>query len=268
MAELQFHGAARCVTGSMHLFRHGGTILCLDCGLFQGHRLEARELNEKFRIDGAKVDKVLLSHAHIDHSGRLPLLVKHGFRGSILATPATRDLCEIMLPDSGHIHEEDAEFWNNKRATNGDRIEPLYTVREAMETLPYLRPVEYGSPVEVAPGIRAVFVEAGHILGSAMILIEVDREGDPFRLLYTGDLGKFDAPILNDPTEPLPECDYLIVESTYADRKHPKQADMKQRLATVIRETAAVGGKVIIPAFSVGRTQALLYYLFQLRRAR
>ncbi len=267
MIELQFLGAAQATTGSMHVLSDGQSSVCLDCGLFQGRREESRESNEKFLLPAGSIDRVLLSHAHMDHAGRLPLLIKKGFHGPIYATPATRDLCEVMLPDSGHIQEEDAIFWNTKIAEAGDKkIQPLYTVADAMAALPHLRPVEYGEPVDVFHNARAVFFEAGHILGSAMTMIDVDRNGDSYRILYTGDVGQFDMPIINDPTEPLPQCDYLITECTYADRHHGSAADMKDRLRRVIQETAAAGGKVIIPSFSVGRTQTLLYHLFELRK--
>jgi metallo-beta-lactamase family protein len=267
MIELQFHGAAGTTTGSMHVLSDGDSCVCLDCGLFQGRRNETRDANEKFLLPAQRVQRVLLSHAHMDHAGRLPLLVKKGFTGPIYATPATRDLCEVMLPDSGHIQEEDAIFWNTKVAQRGEKkIAPLYTVADAMATLPHLRPAEYGEMVEVFHNAKAVFFEAGHILGSAMTMIDVNRNGDSFRILYTGDVGQFDMPIINDPTEPLPQCDYLITECTYADRRHGSAADMKDRLLRIIRETSAAGGKVIIPSFSVGRTQTLLYYLFELRK--
>jgi len=265
MTELVFHGAARRTTGSMHLLRHDKTLMSLDCGLFQGHRGETRELNRQFPVRPGELDMVVLSHAHIDHSGRLPVLLKRGFEGPIFATPATRDLCQVMLPDSGHIQEEDAEFWNAKRATaEGERIEPLYTVEDARRTLPHFRTIAYDTPFQVCPDCNATYVEAGHILGSAMVLLEINRNGKSRRLLYSGDLGRFDVPILKNPIEPLPECDYLITECTYADRRHDNPADMKEKLRKIISETVAVGGKVIIPAFSVGRTQTIIYYLIEL----
>ena len=264
MIELTFHGAARRTTGSMHYVRHDEKLLSLDCGMFQGHRAEARELNQHFPISPRKLDLVLLSHAHVDHSGRLPVLVKRGFEGPIYATPATRDLCQIMLPDSGHIQEEDAEFWNAKRADEGKRIQPLYTVEDARATLPQFRTIDYDTTFEVCPDCSATYLEAGHILGSAMLLLEMKRNGSTRRLLYSGDMGRFDVPILRNPTEPLPEVDYLITECTYADRRHDNPTDMKEKLRRIITETAAIGGKVIIPAFSVGRTQTIIYYLIQL----
>lgn len=264
MIELVFHGAARRTTGSMHLLRHDGAQVSLDCGLFQGHRAEASQLNRSFPVRPGEIDMVVLSHAHIDHSGRTPVLVKRGFSGPIYATPATRDLCEIMLPDSGHIHEEDADFWNTKRADGGERIEPLYTVADARATIPQMRSIDYDTTFQIGPDCTATFVEAGHILGSAMVLLEVNRNGKSLRLLYTGDLGRFEVPILKNPTEPLPEVDYLITECTYADRRHDNPTDMKEKLCRIISETVAGGGKVIIPAFSVGRTQTIIYHLMGL----
>lgn len=264
MIELTFHGAARRTTGSMHLFRYDDVLVSLDCGLFQGHRAEARELNQTLPMSPRKLDMVLLSHAHIDHSGRLPVLVKRGFEGPIFATPPTRDLCGIMLPDSGHIQDEDAKFWNTRRAGEGERIEPLYTVEDARATLPQFRTIDYDTTFELCPDCKATYLEAGHILGSAMVLVEMNRNGKSIRLLYSGDLGRFDVPILRNPIEPLPQADYLITECTYANRRHDNPTDMKEKLCRIIGETVAAGGKVIIPAFSVGRTQTILYYLIQL----
>lgn len=261
--KLTFHGAAQRTTGSMHLLDIGGEAFALDAGLFQGRRHEARELNKDFPIRPRELDGVLLSHAHIDHSGNIPQLVSRGFDGRVHATAATCDLCRIMLADSGHIQEEDARFWNEKRAkTDEEKIQPLYTVADARAAEGHFSPVVYDEPVEFADGATATFLEAGHILGSACILVELSGRRS-VRLLYTGDLGRANMPILRDPLEPLPEVDYLITECTYADRRHENPTDMKQRLATIINQTRDAGGKVIIPAFSVGRTQNIVYYLSQ-----
>ena len=265
MSELEFQGAARRTTGSLHLLRHKGVTLALDCGLYQGRRAESRELNRKFPLRVGELDQVILSHAHIDHSGRLPVLAKKGYEGPIYATPPTVGLCGIMLPDSGHIQEEDARFWNKKRArTPSDQIEPIYMIEDAMATLPLLKSIAYDTPFEVCDGCKATFLEAGHMLGSAMVLLEIDRMLGSTRILYTGDMGRFEVPILRDPTAPLPEVDYLITECTYADRRHDNPTDMKEKLCKIVSETVAAGGKVIIPAFSVGRTQTVVYYLLQL----
>ena len=263
MAELQFHGAARTVTGSMHLLHLADGPVALDCGLMQGPRQLSREWNQTFPLPPEQIKAVLLSHAHIDHSGNLPGLVKQGFRGRIHATAATSDLGAVMLTDSGHIQEEDARFWNERRAARPeDRIEPLYTVEDAEATEPHFAALAYGERAAIEGGCAATFLEAGHILGSAVVLIEWGGSA-PLRLLYTGDLGRFGVPILRDPTAPLPQADYLITECTYANRRHDDPGRMKERLVRIISETRAAGGKVIIPAFSVGRTQTLAYYLQQ-----
>ena len=258
---LEFHGAALGVTGSMHILHLPDGPVALDCGMFQGRRDEARQLNESFPDSCRTLRAVLLSHAHIDHSGRIPGLVKKGFRGEIHATSATADLCDVMLADAAHIQEEDARFWNEKRArTPKEYIKPLYTLDDARASRRLFRPTAYSTPVEFADGATATYLEAGHILGSACVLVSLTKPR-PVRLLYTGDLGRFDIPILRDPTCPLPEADYLITESTYAGRRHDDPTDMRRRLVAIIQETVRAGGKVIIPSFSVGRTQHLLYEL-------
>ena len=260
--ELLFHGAAQEVTGSMHLLRAGDKTYALDCGLFQGKRSDARAKNEKLPLRAEQLDAVFLSHAHMDHSGNLPTIVKRGFRGGIYATAATCDLCEVMLADSAHIQEEDARFWNEKRAkTPAEYIQPLYDADDAAKTRQHFRRVSYNQPAQIDGNCRAWFLEAGHILGSACVLVEMNTDGRAVRILYTGDLGRFDLPILKDPECPLPECDYLITESTYADKRHASAADMKGRLVSIIQETRQVGGKVIIPSFSIGRTQHVVYFL-------
>ncbi|MCY2931872.1 MAG: MBL fold metallo-hydrolase [Planctomycetota bacterium] len=258
---LEFHGAAQGVTGSMHILHLPGGPVALDCGMFQGRREEARQLNESFPKSCHALKSVLLSHAHIDHSGRIPGLVRKGFRGPIHATDATTDLCDVMLADAAHIQEEDARFWNEKRArTPKEQIRPLYTLDDARAARRLFRSADYNTPVEFADGATVTYYEAGHILGSACMLVQLTRPR-PVRLLYTGDLGRFDIPILRDPTCPLPAADYLITESTYAGRRHDDPTDMRRRLVAIIKDAVAAGGKVIIPSFSVGRTQHLLYEL-------
>jgi len=262
MAELEFFGAAGTVTGSMHLLHLPEGAYALDCGLFQGRREEARLRNSTFPVPPDQLRGVLLSHAHIDHSGNLPGLTKRRFRGPVYATPATCDLVDVMLADSAHIHEEDARFWNEKRATRpSERIEPLYTVEDAKAVTPLLTRVDYKERFDFSPHGSATFLEAGHLLGSAATLLTL-RTPRPVRILYTGDLGRAGLPILRDPVD-LPAVDYLITDSTYADRRHTPSADMKQALARIINATRADGGKIIIPAFSVGRTQNVVYYLMQ-----
>ncbi len=260
--ELLFHGAARQVTGSMHLVRHGERWIALDCGLYQGHRREAERANRHFPVPPRDLAAVVLSHAHIDHSGNLPYLVKRGFAGPIYCTPATRDLSAIMLQDSAHIHEEDAAYWNRKHPD--EPIEPYYTRQDAAAALGQFVSIHYDHPFMVLPRLTCRFHEAGHILGSACIALTAgpDNGDAPVRLCYSGDLGRRNLPILRDPA-PLPDCDYLVVEATYGNRRHESSEDIKTRLADVISRTVRRGGRVVIPAFSVGRTQALVYYLRQ-----
>ncbi len=263
MAELEFHGAARTATGSMHLVYLADGPVALDAGLFQGRREEARRRNTDFPLPPERLRAVLLSHAHIDHCGNIPGLVRRSFRGRIHATPATCDLAGVMLADSAHIQEEDARFWNEKRAAGPDDvINPLYTLEDAAAAAPLFSGAPYGRTLPVGDGCTATFLEAGHILGSAIMLLEFAGPR-PVRLLYTGDLGRFGVPILRDPTNPLPRADYLITECTYADRRHDDPGRMKERLAAIITETRRAGGKTIIPAFSLGRTQTLTYCLQQ-----
>ncbi|RPI62186.1 MAG: MBL fold metallo-hydrolase [Planctomycetaceae bacterium] len=263
MAELEFHGAAQEVTGSFHVLHVDDGPVALDCGLFQGKRGQSRQKNLDFPLPPSKLKAVLLSHAHMDHSGNIPGLVRNGFSGPIYATPATCDLCDVMLADSAKIQEEDARFWNEKRATGpDDYIEPLYTAEDARASHKYFHGVNYDTPFNFAQGCSARLLEAGHILGSASMLIEIANP-KPVRILYTGDLGRFRQPILRDPASPLPQVDYLITECTYANRRHDEAANMKERLVWIINQTRLAGGKVIIPAFSVGRTQMIVYFLAQ-----
>jgi len=264
-AKLRFHGAAREVTGSMHLIEANGHTIAVDCGLFQGKRSESNKKNKSFPCDPAQIDAVLLTHAHIDHCGKLPRLVRDGFQGQIYATPAARDLVEILLADSAHIQEEDASYWNKKRIKRGDDpIEPLYTQEDVEATVQLLRDVPLKETFEVLPGIRATFHEAGHMLGSACITVEIaNGTKEPTRLTFTGDVGRPGMAILRDPA-PLPECDYLICESTYGGRETPVPEDMREELAEIINKAIERGGKIIIPAFAVGRTQVLVYHFHML----
>ncbi len=264
-ARLRFHGAAQEVTGSMHVVEADGHVVALDCGMFQGRRKVANEKNRSFPLPPEKLDAVVLSHAHIDHCGKLPRLVREGFEGPIFATPATCDLVRVMLADSAHIQEEDAFYWNKKRIKRGDApIEPLYVAADVERTVPLLQARPLDGPFEVVPGLRARFHEAGHMLGSAGIGLEIDTaNGSPTRVTFTGDLGRPGMAILRDPA-PLPACDYLISESTYGGRNSPRSDDTRDRLADAVNDTIARRGKVIIPAFAVGRTQAIVYHFHQL----
>jgi metallo-beta-lactamase family protein len=252
----------------MHLLTVNGSRILLDCGLYQGRRQEAFERNRNLPIDARSIDVLVLSHAHIDHSGNIPSLVKNGFEGNIYATPATRDLCSAMLRDAGHIQEYDAYYVNKKRTRQGlPPIEPLYTVDDATASLQYFVSVGYERPLPIAPGVTLTFFDAGHILGSAIVVLDVEEEGQTRRLVFTGDLGRKGMPILRDPKVP-DNTAYLITESTYGDRLHDPFEAADQRLREVIVDTYRRGGKVIVPAFSVGRTQELVYALHRLTEAR
>jgi metallo-beta-lactamase family protein len=262
--RITFWGAAGEVTGSMHLVEAAGKRVLLDCGLFQGRREETRAKNEKFPLDAADVDLVVLSHAHIDHAGRLPLLVKRGFAGPVFCTPGTRDLSSIMLPDSGFIQEKDFQFLVKRGKNHVD--EPLYTVADATHVADHMVSVPYDRPLDVTPGIRVTFVEAGHILGSASVVLEIDDLGTPKRLVFSGDIGRTGLPIIRDPRPPVGASDVLIVESTYANRTHESVAEAQDLLTQYVNKVAKRGGKIFIPSFAVGRTQELIYELHGLAR--
>jgi metallo-beta-lactamase family protein len=261
-----FWGAARTVTGSMHQVDACGHSVLLDCGLFQGRRDEARLRNQGFSFRPRDIDAVLLSHAHIDHCGNLPNLVRQGFAGPIYCTPATRALAGVMLGDAAKIHEEDANYLNNHREPGEPAVEPLYDGRDVYRTLLRLRAVPYDTPFAVGPGLEARFTEAGHLLGSAMIGLRIDAGGCERRLTFTGDLGRPGLPILRDP-DPVPPGDLLISECTYGGHTHEPVQETAERLGAVVRQTADRGGKLVIPAFSVGRTQTIVYFLHQLMNA-
>jgi len=264
MPELLFHGAAGEVTGSMHMVQADGRWVALDCGMFQGRRAESEEKNRQWPVSPREIRAVVLSHAHIDHSGRLPKLVKDGFDGPIFCTPATRDLCAIMLPDSAHIQEEDAHFVNKRRKKNDlPPIEPLYGYHEALAAVEMMQTVSYRRWFEVLSGLRARYHEAGHMLGSAGVELSFARHnGDAPTLYFTGDIGRPDKPILRDPAE-LPACDVMICESTYGGRVNERVEDAMATLIEVVGRTYERGGKVIVPAFSVGRTQTIVYAMRQ-----
>ena len=262
--KIQFLGAARTVTGSMHLLHINGYRILLDCGLFQGRRAEANERNKNFPFDPKSIDAVILSHAHIDHSGNLPNLVKQGYNGPIYSTPATRDLCEIMLADSGHLHEKDAEYLNKKRRKNHEPpIEPLYTADDAVKTLEYFREIPYEKEFDVLKNVTAKFTDAGHILGSASIRIASKERGTMQTLGFSGDIGRWNMPIIKDPMF-MGDVESLITESTYGGKLHDPPEDMERLLTADLERTINRGGKVIVPAFSVGRTQDLVFTLHKL----
>jgi metallo-beta-lactamase family protein len=262
--KLQFLGAAQTVTGSMHLLEANGSRILMECGLYQGHRAESFERNRNLPFDAAGIDALVLSHAHIDHSGNIPSLVKSGFAGNVYVTPGTRDLCSIMLRDSAHIQESDAAYVNKKHRRAGKPlVEPLYTIEDAKRSLTHFISVSYGRPLPIAPGITLTFHDAGHILGSAMVCLDVKENGQQQRLLFSGDLGRPDAPLLRDPFVPA-GVDILISESTYGNRLHQSGHENVHQLRDIVDRVYRRGGKVIIPAFSVGRTQGIVYALHQL----
>ena len=265
MAEILFHGAAGEVTGSMHMVRVDDHWVALDCGLYQGKRSESEEKNRQWPMPPKEISAVILSHAHIDHSGRLPLLVKDGFDGPIYCTPATRDLCAIMLPDSAHIQEEDVYYVNKRRRRKGlDPIEPLYSYDDALGAIQRLRSVSYNRLFQVIPGLLACFRDAGHMLGSAGVRLEfAKRNGDTPSLYFTGDLGRPDKPILRDPRD-LPQDKVILCESTYGGRVNERVFDAKQKFHEIVKRTIERGGKVIVPSFAVGRTQTIVYFLHEL----
>lgn len=267
--KIEFHGAVRTVTGSQHLIHINGKRILLDCGLFQGSRKKGYERNRKLPFDCGAIDILILSHAHIDHSGNIPNLVKSGFRGDIYCTYATRDLCAIMLRDSAKIQEQDLEYLNRKR----DRqqlppLEPIYTMEDAVESLKYFIGLGYDRPREIMPGVTLAFYDAGHILGAAMVALDLEdhETGRSVRLVFSGDIGRPDRPILRDPTF-LKEADVLIMESTYGNREHPPADEASAALKKVINDACRRDGKVIVPAFAIGRTQELVYRLHLLVEA-
>ncbi len=267
LGKLTFHGAAGEVTGSMHLLEIGGKRILLDCGLFQGHREEAKKKNLDFPMDCASVDAVILSHAHIDHAGRLPLLVRKGYRGPIYCTPATRDLSALMLADAGHIQESDADFLKRRRGQTD--AEPLYTMADAIRVAQQAITVPYDRPYDLFPGIRFLFTDAGHILGSASVAIELDAPGGPRRIVFSGDIGRAGLPIIRDPhAPPGASTDVLIIESTYAGRVHESVEEAQGMLAGHVNTIAQRCGKILIPAFALGRTQEIVYELHGLALAK
>lgn len=263
--NLTFFGAAQTTTGSMHLVEANGKRILLDCGLFQGNRKEAFEKNRQMPVDPATLDAVVLSHAHIDHSGNLPTLARHGFRGKVYSTPATRDLCDIMLRDSAYLQMRDLEIVNKKRAAQGKNLfEPLYEQQDVDTIMSRFVTESLKAETDLGGGISLCFHNAGHILGSALVQLDVKpRDGRTRRLLFSGDLGQPGQPILRDYDYPQ-GADVLLIESTYADRDHPTSEDVKGRLKGFIDDIHQLKSKLIIPAFSVGRTQQVLYYLNRL----
>lgn len=266
--EIHFWGAAQTVTGSAHFLTINGHKLLLDCGLFQGKRKLAAKINREFAFPPEEIDAMVLSHAHIDHSGNIPNLFKQGYQGPVYATSATEDLAKLMLMDSAHIQEADVEFVNQKRFRQGKKpIEPLYTKEDAEICLENFVSKELDEAFEVVPGVTARFIEAGHILGSAAIVLDIDEKGrKPYRLWFSGDIGRPNMPLLEDPILPT-DADYLIMESTYGDKSHNPYEQACEELMQVISRTIKRSGKVIIPSFAVGRTQELVYAIHRMMDA-
>ena len=259
--RISFLGATKIVTGSNFLIETKNTKFLIDCGMFQGNKSINRMNYDPFAFDPKEIDFMVLSHAHIDHSGRIPKLIKEGFNGDIYCTKATADLCSIMLPDSGHIQEMENEWDNRKRKRSGEKLrEPLYTVREAEESLRYFRPVLYDQKIEVNEEIVLRFRDAGHILGSSIIELWLKEDNKEAKLVFSGDLGRKNRPILRDPSL-IEEADYLIIESTYGNRLHPPSKDDAKKLISIINTTARRGGNVVIPSFAVERAQDIIYEL-------
>jgi metallo-beta-lactamase family protein len=265
--RIKFLGAAQAVTGSMHLLETAEGKILVDCGMVQGKREESRERNAHLPPEAKGADALILTHAHIDHSGSIPTLVKSGFRGPIYTTPATRDLCAHMLRDAARIQQSDAEWLNRKFGDEPDwkPITPLYTEDDAIEALRAFIAVPYGRPFQPLPDVSARLIDAGHILGSAEVVLEV-RSGQPRRIVFSGDLGRKGMPIIRDPEMPPAPVDYLLMESTYGNRVHGDIHAMHDDLQRIITDTVKRGGKVIVPAFAVGRTQELLYALAFLKK--
>jgi len=262
--KLSFHGADRGVTGSCHLVECAGRRVLVDCGLYQGGREIEEENGEPFGFDPAAIDFVLLTHAHLDHCGRLPLLVKRGFRGEIVTTAPSRELARLVMLDAAHLQEEDARHrarWAQRRGKEREAVGPLYSILDALNTQDaFGRTAAYDEPVQIAPGIRATFLDAGHILGSASILLELEERGEHRRVLFSGDLGNAGRPLLRDPAKP-PHVDAVVLETTYGDRLHKPLAPSVEELYQAVADTFERGGNVIIPTFALERAQELLYYL-------
>lgn len=266
--KLSFHGAARSVTGSRHLAEIPGCNVLMDCGMFQGRRHEAEYHNRRLGFDPKSVGAVLLSHAHIDHSGALPVLVKYGFSGKVHLTDATADLTAIMLEDSAHIQENDCAYVNRKEGRRGkQRVRPFYDTDDVRRIARQFRSARYADTIKIAPRITASFHDAGHILGSAAVRLKYTHRGNTMTILFTGDLGRKATPLLRDPAPP-PSCDVLIIESTYGDRLHEQsREEMTAKAAELVAHIRRTGGKIIVPAFAVGRTQELVMRIKELVKA-
>ena len=266
--KITFLGATKTVTGSNFLVEGAGKKFLVDCGLFQGKATEELENEEPFEFDIDSIDFMLLTHAHIDHSGRIPKLYKEGYRKDIIATKATCDLCSIMLPDSGHIQEMEVGWKNKKRIRKGEEeLEPLYTAEEAARTLELFKPVKYDEIIEIDENIHVRFNDAGHMLGSSTIEVWIKEDEKEEKIVFSGDLGNNDIPLLSEPTM-IEDTDYLVMESTYGSRLHMKNDDKAELFLDIVSETLEQGGTVVIPSFAVGRTQEILFEINKLKDKR
>lgn len=266
--NITFLGATKTVTGSNFLVEGAGKKFLVDCGLFQGQAADELENEEKFEFDVNEIDFMLLTHAHIDHSGRIPKLYKEGYRKKIFATKATCDLCAIMLPDSGHIQEMEAEWKNRKRLRKGEELrEPIYDVQTALLSLELFESVNYDQLIEIDDNIVVRFSDAGHMLGSSIIEIWIKEDGQNKKIVFTGDLGNNDIPLLAEPTM-IEDADYLVMESTYGNRQHLRNNDKAELFVNIVTDTIRNGGTVVIPSFAVGRTQEILYELNSMKETR
>ncbi len=263
---VEFYGAAGEVTGSLHKVQVGAATIALDCGLFQGHRAQSNALNRKLPQWAVEADALVLSHAHIDHSGNIPGLVKAGFQGNIYCTPATRDLCSVMLRDSAMIQKQDARYLNRRRQADEPEIEPLYTVDDAYQATKQMISVPLHRALPIAPGVTLRFFDSGHVLGSALIVLDIEEKGVRRRLLYTGDLGRQELPLLRAP-ELVENVDLMLMESTYGDREHPEFERLDDDLATIVEKTLERDGRVLIPTFALERAQEVLFALSRLQES-
>ena len=262
MAKITFLGAVGTVTGSKYLVEAGGKRLLVDCGLFQGPKPLRQRNWDQLPIDPSTIDWIVLTHAHIDHTGYLPRIVRDGFRGPIYANAATRELCELLLPDSAHLQEEDAQYISKKGYSSHKPPLPLYTVADAQAALTRFQEIPRKDPFTISPQFTVKPTDAGHILGSSSLQITITENGKSAVVVFSGDVGRYDQPILNDP-EPIAKADYILCESTYGDRDHPKDSPY-DAIAAIVNRVAKRGGAIVIPAFAVGRTQTLMYILRQL----
>ncbi len=265
---IEFHGAADGVTGSLHRVRVNDSDILLDCGLFQGHRAESNRRNRELPRWAVQANALVLSHAHLDHSGNIPTLVKRGFQGNVYCTPPTRDLCSVMLRDAAMIQEQDARYLNRRAEREGvrERIEPLYTTDDAQRAIGHMVSLPLHRPMPVAPGATVTFYNSGHVLGSALVCLDLMERGKRVRLLFTGDLGREELPLMAPP-EVVDDVDFLLMESTYGDREHPAFRAMDAELGTIIRDTIERGGRVYIPTFALERAQEVLFALERLHEA-